>query len=471
MRPRIGVLAPYWDFWEHTLEVGARQSLLANANQVANALAGEFEVSFVAQLARPEEAATLTRQVGAVGPDAVLVLAAMAVPPRTVTSFLDTFPGVEVVVWAVHEPEFAVGPEFDHRAVTRHGATVGAPMLGSALRLGGRQPVVLLGRLGDPLVLEHCKQSLRAAAAASRLRCARVGTVGPPLGGYDHVVTEPAALKRAVGVTLVAIEAAEFRDTYLSAPEELVEEVKKEVTRGFTVDLPKRRGEEAFSRMARAAVALEELCGRHRLDAGAMNCHVPEIRLGSEVGIAPCFALGRLASAGVPWTCTGDVLTAVAMCLVAKLGGATLYNELEAFDYTTGEFVVANSGEHDVRWWDGGVRPRLACKPWFHGIGEQDSLCVSGPVLPSKATLVSFSEGRPGVYRVITASGEITGKSFPRTGTTNGALRLGAPDPVAAWERWCSAGAGHHSCLAKGDISSETSQVARFLQIEFCSIC
>ena len=30
-----------------------------------------------------------------------------------------------------------------------------------------------------------------------------------------------------------------------------------------------------------------------RFDAGAMNCHVPEIRLGPDVGIAPCFGLGR----------------------------------------------------------------------------------------------------------------------------------------------------------------------------------
>src|SRR5260370_33289845 len=95
-----------------------------------------------------------------------------------------------------------------------------------------------------------------------------------------------------------------------------------------------------------------------------MNCHVREIRFGEEIGITPCYGLGRLTSRGIPWTCAGDVVTAVAMLSVKRLGGAAIYHELEAVDYATGEVGIANSGEHGLDWCAPGERPRLPRNGW-----------------------------------------------------------------------------------------------------------
>src|SRR5205823_2231497 len=122
---------------------------------------------------------------------------------------------------------------------------------------------------------------------------------------------------------------------------------------------------EGLTRSLRAACAIADLVAAHRLDAGAMNCHVPEIRFGG-VGVTPCFGLGRSASRGVPWTCTGDVLTAVALLVSKALGGAAQYHELETYDYETDEFVVASSGEHDLDLAPD-VRPALVENSWFAG--------------------------------------------------------------------------------------------------------
>ena len=51
---------------------------------------------------------------------------------------------------------------------------------------------------------------------------------------------------------------------------------------------------ESLERSLRAALALEDVVARHRLDGGAFNCHVPQFRFGDEIGIAPCWGLGRL---------------------------------------------------------------------------------------------------------------------------------------------------------------------------------
>src|SRR5262249_30215221 len=145
-----------------------------------------------------------------------------------------------------------------------------------------------------------------------------------------------------------------------------------------------------LERSLRAACALEELVARHRLDAAAMNCHVTEIRFGEEIGIAPCFGLGRLTSGGVPWSCTGDVLTAVALLTAKLLGGGAQSHELEALDAETGELVVASSGEHDLDL-AAGVRPRLVRNGWFASDPRCGACaCFSAPAGP--ATLVAFAE-------------------------------------------------------------------------------
>ena len=177
---------------------------------------------------------------------------------------------------------------------------------------------------------------------------------------------------------------------------------------------------EGLQRSMRAACAIEDLVAAYELDAGAMNCHVPEIRFGG-IGVTPCFGLGRSASLGVPWTCTGDVLTAVALFISKALGGAAQYHELETYDYETGEFVVASSGEHDLGLAPG-VRPELVENAWFAGDPCTGvCACFSAPAGP--ATLLSLAD-IGGDYRLIAAAGSFTGRSFPSTGTANAGFRF-----------------------------------------------
>ena len=86
--------------------------------------------------------------------------------------------------------------------------------------------------------------------------------------------------------------------------------------------------------------------------------------------------LGRLTSGGRPFTCTGDIVTAVAMLTTKRLGGAAVYHEIEAIDYATGEVVIANSGEHDLAWLADGERPRLQRNDWFCGKDPHCGVCA-----------------------------------------------------------------------------------------------
>jgi L-arabinose isomerase len=192
---------------------------------------------------------------------------------------------------------------------------------------------------------------------------------------------------------------------------------------------------------------------------------VPEIRFGEEVAIAPCFALGRETSGGVPWACAGDVVTAVAMLTLKLLGGAAQYHELESVDYETGELVIASSGEHDLAF--AGERPRLIRNLWYASDPHCGACaCFAAPAGP--ATLLGFTEldaPEPG-YRFIVAPGQFTGTGWPGVGTPYAAFRFGSGPAVEAWTRWCRAGANHHSAATPGEYARGVETVARFLGVD-----
>lgn len=465
---RVAVLTPYWDFWEHTVGPALRTERRADAESLARLLEDCGRVAAVVQPASPVEAEQAAAGLGPI--DVVVVHSAIAVPPRTVTAFIGALcPPPVVVVFAANSAAFAVTDDFDHGDITRHGATVGAPMVVSALRRAGNAPLVVLGRLDDEVTLARLRAAVRRAGAAARLRRARVGVIGGPLPGYDHVVTGPERLERSLGVTLVPIAPAEVTAAYLAVGPERLQPLYAEVADRFRLGEGAEEG--SLERTLRAAVAIEDLCAAYRLDGGAMNCHVPGIRLGEPIGIAPCYGIGRMTSRGVPFTCVGDVLTAVAMVAVAALGRPTLYHELEALDYQSGELVVANSGEHDDRFWPAPERLTLRRNEWFLVDHGRCSLCVEGVLGPGPATLVNLTEGPDGGYRFVTARGELSGRGFTACGTTNGAFRFLAPDAVTAWEAWAAAGPGHHSCLTTGDIDRDIAEIAGHLGATHHAVC
>ena len=156
------------------------------------------------------------------------------------------------------------------------------------------------------------------------------------------------------------------------------------------------------------------------------------------------------------------------MLTTKRLGGAAVYHEIEAIDYSSGEVVIANSGEHDLAWSAPGVRPRLRPNDWFCGKDAHCGVCAVLEPAPGPATLVGFTPhpAARGGFRYVVARGELTARTFPATGTVNGAFRFADGPVEAAWARWASAGVNHHSSATPGDLSADVATVARHLGIE-----
>lgn len=466
-RPRVGVISPYWTLWEHTAGPSFRADRLALARSVADELAaaGALDAVAVLEIASGDDGLAVGRRLVADGVDVVLVVQTMAVPAAWTMAALDALPGTPVVVWALHETGIVDGA-FDHGSITTQGATVGAPMLSNLLTRAGRPFELILGRRSDAGTVARVVEALRLAGIARGISRARLGRIGRPLDGYAHVDVDDAALRAATGIELVFVDPDEVVARYRDVSDSEVSALEAEVRRDWTFEaepLP-----DDLDRSLRAAIALEAVVDAHALDGGAFNCHVPQFRFGEPIGIAPCWALGRLTSGGRPFTCTGDIVTAVAMLTTKRLGGAAVYHEIEAVDYATGEVVIANSGEHDLAWLAPGTRPRLRPNDWFCGKDPHCGVCAVLEPAPGPATLVGFTphpQARGG-FRYVVARGDLTERTFPETGTVNGAFRFRDGPVEAAWARWASAGVNHHSSATPGDLSADVVIVARYLGIE-----
>jgi len=449
MQTTVALVHPYWDFWESSVGADLRADRQRLLDRTADALRPSHGVQ-TALVSSPVEGAAAAARFRDV--DAVVVLSTMAVPPTTTTALLELLPGLPVVVWGLHaEPGLPL--EVTHSDITHRGATVGAPMVTSALARLGRPFDVVLTTLASP---QPALSAVGRAVAAGIVRRATLLQVGDTIPGYISVAADDDALKD-VGARVVRVDAAEVAERSYEVDARAVAERVRQVDKEFDVSADVDPA--ALRRVLQIEVALEQLAHEHGAAAGAMNCHHPLLRHDRQVGVAPCLALGRLTTSGTPWTCTGDVVTALAMLAVRALGHPTLYHEIEVVDDDRGEVVLANTGEHDLGLCGDG-RAALQPNVWFTGdplVGP----CAQFTLPAGPASLVAFVLApQP---RWITAEGTFTGRAAPLTGTAHAGFRFASGPARQVWPAWAAAGASHHSVATNAHVAEDIRAIAQHL--------
>jgi L-arabinose isomerase len=399
------------------------------------------------------------RQAGA---EVVLVVQTMGTQPSFTLAALDELAGLPVVVWWAQRLR-TISEGFDHAAVVDEGGAVGTPMLTNVLLRRHIRFQLVQGPIDDDEAIDRLTVAVTAGAAATRLRRARIGRVGTPIEGYDCVAASEGDLVDQIVGEIVDIEPSEIRRLFLEVEDEAAARLGLEVQ--DTYDIASDVSKDSLSRTLRLAIAIDVLCMKHRLDAGVMNCHTQEIRFGADVGVTPCFGLGRSTTSGIPWTCAGDLLTVIPMLALKLLGEGCLYHELEAYDRRTGEFVIANTGEHDLALAAPG-RPALVRNEWF-AHDARCSGCACYPLRPGPAALVGFTQ-IDDVQRFIVAQGEVTNRSWPKLKTVNGSFRFAAG--LEGWTSWCEAGVNHHSALTSASAVAKLRGLCGFLGAELVEV-
>lgn len=471
MRTAVAVIQPYWSFWEDSVPHDLRAEREDWLRRAVGVLGAHHDVVVARTLDAQADALAVAEACRPA--DAVVVLCTMAAPALLVGDVLAALPAHPVVVWAADGGAGANGgAAVSHSDITTRGATVGAPMVVGALAAVGRRVDVVWSSLGGAAGRAHDRigdstgaavAAVGAAAAAGRLRRSRLLRVGDALPGYEHLALSGEVLA-TLGLATVDVPIESLVSGMAALPEPEVSAVVADVlSQSDPADGPDPAPSRAsLAAAARVELALAALVSEHAAAGGALNCHGDRLRGRPGVGVAPCLALGRLTSRGVPWTCTGDAATAVAKLVVDLLGHPGLYHEIQLIDPGRDEVLLANSGEHDLRLCPPGTRPRLVRDPWFTG-DPVPAACLEYALAAGPASLVALAPGPPPVF--VVARGGVTGRHRPGTGTPHATFRFAAGPAGQAWARWAATGVPHHAVVAPGDLAGAVARVAGHLGV------
>jgi L-arabinose isomerase len=372
--------------------------------------------------------------------------------------------GASLVIWNAHE-SISLPAGYDSAALVSHSGNVGTLALTNALMREGRRFLLTTGHWQDSGVRSQIIGQLRSAGVATSLRRLQLGIIGEPFEGMldirlDDDVLLHNGLNSAKSIPTFAIQKAfaEVSDEALSNEVSCME-------RTFSCE---RLSENALRASGRLALALEKVVVSNQLDGGAVNCHSAGWRDDPKLGVLGCYAVSRLAARGIPFACTGDLCTGLAMAIAERLSGTAFYCEIDLLDYASDEALLSNSGEMDYRY---SAMDREELVPHsFYSAAAGVCVVTSGTLKSGPATLLALTPLSDRHIRVIAASGRVLDRKAKDLAVSNCVFKFDRAPINLAFEEWCLAGANHHAVLMEGRHLRALKQIAELREWEFIAI-
>ncbi|SLN64514.1 hypothetical protein [Roseisalinus antarcticus] len=449
--PKIAVIGGMMGYYAPIIGPDFLEVMGRHVADVTARLGAEAELAMLGLWAGDDDTDGIARALAAAKPDVLLLVPTMAAPPAALSAMAQEA-GVPVVIACGHELT-DVEPDYDMRALCRHSANVGATMLGSMLRRGtGVPPILVTGFLDEDAFHTRLAMAIRTAALARRLDGLRVGRLGPPMPGYEHIGLS-AAEGAASGLTIVDVPAEDWAARVADVSDTALREFVRDRLPHLLPPQTSIQQGDGLERAARLALALDRLAEDQDLDCGSLACRGPH-GVGLDNGAIGCLATSLMTGTHRPFSATGDLVTAVAMLAGKALGGATLYCELDAIDRPSGAFLVANTGEADLDWCPEGGAAAIRESGNLSG-REVPGVVLSHDLTPGPATMLGVTLDRSVSERLslIALEGETLEPARTALKVTQGWFRTRGGDPIAAFEGWANAGATHHGALSRGDLA------------------
>jgi len=153
-------------------------------------------------------------------------------------------------------------------------------------------------------------------------------------------------------------------------------------------------------------------------------------------------------SEGVPFSCEGDVGTAIGLFIMKKLAGNSGFTEFWMSDYEKNALLIGHCGMGNLNFASDKKAVKIHPHPSFEET-EFKGTTFEFSYKEGTGTLLNISMKKNCEWRMVICSGEI--------GSYN---KIGIGVPYAWWkvntdidvfvERFCSTGAAHHMALAYG---------------------
>lgn len=445
-RPRAGLLVPYVPFYEGIVPL--REEKRAFAADLQRTLSKSSEVLSPGLVETEDEAREAARLFREREADAVIVAPALAAFGGMAWAALESCE-CPVLLWCV-QPAEKIPDDWDMRQLIRNSGGLAVQAIANTLARAGRKFDVVFSRTP-----ERVSSFLRAAAVSKDLKKARFGRIGTVFPWMTDIALDA---PRWPGAEIREVAANALHGCYLRQGEdEVAARVAGMRARHAILDIT----DNELERSARLWLTLDEIVHEHGLDGGAFNCHGENCLRNHSIGVTACYAVSAQTSEGRPFSCTGDLPTAIAMWMLNQLAGSVIYGELDLVDADANCVLLANGGEGLCE------GASIAGNENFVGVHGRGASLRFTP-FTGPATLASFTPlDCSGRYRIIATEGEMAPRELPGFGVFHSGFRFNGVRAPRAFELWCEAGAVHHIAIAPGHWARELRWIAEFSGFEF----
>ncbi len=460
---RIGYLPFYVDYYEGICADFPREKGEV-AQRCGDTLSNYGQLLWDGNLIGDEAAAEAGgREIAAKKPDCVVVVTTIAVFGGICWAALKEIEA-PILIWNPQLLE-TVGTGYTMEDIVRNTSQIGTQALANTLLRQGRSYRVVTGYQESERTKRDLQRFFAVVRTTQVLRRARLLAVGEIFPLMTDILIDEDDLKERVGATIVRVDNEELKKRYRAVADEKASSRLVEMNRDYLVA---ELTDDEARRSARLCQAFCDLVEECQVDAGTFNCHAGVCLKNPEIGITGCYSHGLQNSLGRPFTCTGDLPTALAMLLLKELTGVAMYTEVQVMDEIRNAIVVANSGEGEDGIRREGCPASVIGNRNFTGLhGRGASFAYS--LAPGPATLLSLTP-TSGTYRLIAAEGEILEDTLPDAGALAGFFRFSHTDLHSGYTQWLEAGAVHHAATTLGHWNREIGEIAGLFEFEMMLI-
>jgi L-arabinose isomerase len=315
------------------------------------------------------------------------------------------------------------------------------------------RPIVMAGHPSQPTFRERLQAAPRLAQAALVFRRGAVGQIGSAFAGMLDF--DPGPLFSSVfGLRVEHLDPDDLVDAAGAVGEQDIADWI-DWLRG-TFDVAEDITPEELTASTRMGLALEDLVGRHGLDAVTMN-FLDVSAAGVET--MPFLGASALMGDGVGYAGEGDIMTAALVAALARLAGQATFTEMFCPDYERNEVLLSHMGECNFELARPDRRVRLVAKEFAYGDCRRPVVPVF-QLKPGPVTLACLTAWPGDAFRLVVAAGEVLdAPPHPNLASPYSRIRFGDNLPTFL-ERYSYAGGIHHLALAYGDLRQDLTALA-----------
>jgi len=463
-RPKAGVLALTLELYE-TLAPKLRAEREAwLRGRVLPALARDAEIVFDGAVFRREDVDRAVAAMEAQGVDAIVVILLTYSPSQIALPALKAA-RAPIFVWNTQEL-YAVDAKFDGPRMTANHGVHGTQDLCNTLLRSGVPFEYATTHLDDPAALAPVLDFLRAAAAARRLRAARIGLMGYPFPGMGDFALDTTHLAATLGCQWVHLSVEDYVRRSEAAPSERVNGLVADYRLLYHVASDVTQDE--LEATARAELALRDMARDNRL--AAMTYQFMAFGEDERTATLPFVGISRLMAEGLGFGGEGDVIAAAGSALLNWLCPPATFSEIFTVDFAGDSLLMSHMGEANAAMARPERKTRLVARPAPITRTRMRQLELVTTPRPGAGTLFALTLGPGARWRMIASAATV--EDFgPLEALCTPHFKLAPAEGARRFlTAYAKAGGPHHNAVCYGDARPRLRLAAAMLGADYIEV-